>query len=325
MPALLVLWSHLLAALLYGALAVFQLRRWNGDPLNRPLTTAFVVVSIWTIFLSMLDNYGVFAQLTESARNLAFLAFMYGIMQSGGDAGTQRSVKAVYAAVAAVVGLQIVVGGVISEFRSVPSVLAPLISTSQIIGLTIASGSLILVHNLYGQAAPSSRNALRFPMLALAAMWAYDLHLYSVAYFTRSGGAESVRDARRGAGDAGAPVRPGHPRHVQLEAADLARRHLPVALADRHPHLPDRDDVGVAGDGDGRRRLGSRGATRPRFPDDPRGPCAAAVRPGARLAAGDRRQACLRASLRLSRGMAALHRHGRPTGRGQRDRSRNGS
>ena len=46
------LWSHLLAAALYGALAIFQLRHWNGDQLNRPLITAFVVVSVWAIFLA---------------------------------------------------------------------------------------------------------------------------------------------------------------------------------------------------------------------------------------------------------------------------------
>ena len=49
---------------------------------------------------------------------------------------------------------------------------AALASTSQIIGLTIAAGALILVHNIYGLAAPDSRSALRFPMLALAVMWA---------------------------------------------------------------------------------------------------------------------------------------------------------
>ena len=132
-------------------------------PLKRPLITAFVVMSVWAIFLSMLGHYDAFTQLAESARNLAFLAFMYGIMQSGGDGGTQRSVKAVYAAVAAVIGLQIVVGGVIPEFRNMPLMFATLVATSQIVGLTIAAGALILVHNLYGQAAPSSRNALRFP------------------------------------------------------------------------------------------------------------------------------------------------------------------
>jgi putative PEP-CTERM system histidine kinase len=155
------------------------------------------VVSVWNIFLAMLGSYAVPSQLAESARNLTFLAFMYGIVQTGGGGASQRSVKAVYAAVAAVIGLQIVVGGVIPEYRHVPVVFATLVSTGQIIGLTVAAGALILVHNLYGQAAPASRPALRYPMLALAAMWAYDLHLYSVAWFSR-GGAEDLF-AMRGA------------------------------------------------------------------------------------------------------------------------------
>jgi putative PEP-CTERM system histidine kinase len=184
MFSLVSLWSHLLAALLYGALAVFQLRHWNGDPRNRPLVTAFAVMSVWTIFLAMLGGYAFLAQLAESGRNLAFLAFMYGIMREADASGSQRAVKAVYAAVAAAIGIQIVVGGVISKFAGEPLLFQRLAWTAQLIGLTISAGSLILVHNLYGQAAPVSRGALRFPMLALAAMWAYDLHLYTVAYFT---------------------------------------------------------------------------------------------------------------------------------------------
>jgi len=191
------LWSHLLAAALYGALAVFQLRRWNGDPLNRPLITAFAVVSVWAIFLALLEPHHALTQLAESARNLAFLAFMYGIMQTGEGGASQRAVKAVYAAVAAVIGLQIVVGGVTAEYRALPLVFETLVTTSHMIGLTVAAGALILVHNLYGQAAPASRAALRFPMLALAAMWAYDLHLYTVAWFTR--GAAGDLFAMRGA------------------------------------------------------------------------------------------------------------------------------
>jgi putative PEP-CTERM system histidine kinase len=197
MLELLSLWSHLLAAALYGALAIFQLRHWNGDPRNRPLVTAFAVMAVWTIFLAMLDSYDFLTQLAESARNLAFLAFMYGIMREGDESGSQHSVKAVYAAVAAAVGLQIVVGGIISEFRGQPILFERLVWTAQLIGITISSGSLILVHNLYGQAAPGSRGALRFPMIALAVMWAYDLHLYTVAYFT--GGLAPDLFAMRGA------------------------------------------------------------------------------------------------------------------------------
>ncbi len=183
MTGFIALWGHLLAAALYGALAIFQLRRWNGDARNRPLITAFAAMSVWAIFLGLIGPYTLLAQFAESGRNLAFLAFMYGLM-AGAEGGDQRAVKAVFAAVGGVIGLQIVVGGVMAEFQHVPIVLAMLASTSQIIGLIIAAGALILVHNLYGQAAPGSRSALRFPMLALAVMWAYDLHLYTVAYFS---------------------------------------------------------------------------------------------------------------------------------------------
>ena len=90
------LWSHLLAAALYGALAVFQLRRWNGDPRNRPLISAFAAMSVWTIFLALLGAYNLLAQLAEAARNLAFLAFMYGLMTGTGDGqGSQRALKGV--------------------------------------------------------------------------------------------------------------------------------------------------------------------------------------------------------------------------------------
>src|SRR3954462_2608694 len=190
MTAIFALWSHLLAAALYGALAVYQLRRWNGDPLNRPLITAFASMSVWTIFLALLGPYTFLAQLAESGRNLAFLAFMYGLLAGAEEPRGQRAIKTLFGAVAGVIGLQIVVGGVMPEFEHVPLVFQTLASTSQVIGLIIAAGALILVHNLYGQAAPGSRPALRFPMLALAAMWAYDLHLYTVAYFTRAPGAE---------------------------------------------------------------------------------------------------------------------------------------
>jgi putative PEP-CTERM system histidine kinase len=195
MVGLVALWSHLLAAALYGALAIFQLRHWNRDTLNRPLVTAFAVVSVWSIFLALHGRYEMLTQLSESARNLTFLAFMYGLMQNAGGGAAQGAVKAVYAAVAGVVGLQIVVGGVMGEYHGLPLLFETLVSTVEILGLTIAAGALILVHNLYGQAAPASRGALRFPMLALAAMWAWDLHLYTVAYFSR-GGAETLFAAR---------------------------------------------------------------------------------------------------------------------------------
>jgi putative PEP-CTERM system histidine kinase len=178
-------WSHALAAVLFGALAVWQLRNWHGNSRNRPLVAAFAVMSAWAIFVALLGPRHLTAGLAESARNFAFLAFMYGIVQSAADDERHRAVRIVYTTVAAVIGLQIVIAGVLPRFSAEHVVYQALSSTANILGLTIAAGSLVLVHNLYGQAAPDSRWGIRLPMIALAVMWGYDLHLYTVAYLTR--------------------------------------------------------------------------------------------------------------------------------------------
>jgi putative PEP-CTERM system histidine kinase len=179
------IWGHGLAALLYGVLAVWQLRHWNGDQRNRPLVAAFAVMSVWAVAIASLGPYHLMSGLSESARNFAFLAFMYAIVRSAWDVERQRAVRIVYTTVAGVIGLQIVIAGVIPRFLANPVVFEALLTTAHVLGLTIAAGSLVLVHNLYGQAAPNSRWGIRLPMIALAGMWTYDLHLYTVAYLTR--------------------------------------------------------------------------------------------------------------------------------------------
>ena len=180
------LWSHLLAAALYGALAVWQLRHWNADYRNRPLVAAFAVMSLWAIFVSMLGPHHLMSGLAESARNFAFLAFMYGIVRSAAEDDRQRAVKVVYCTVAGVIGFQIVIAGVLPRFEDRLPIYEALLATGNVLGLIISAGSLVLVHNLYGQASPDSRWGIRLPMIALAAMWVYDLHLYTTAYLTRS-------------------------------------------------------------------------------------------------------------------------------------------
>jgi len=179
-------WSHALAALLFGALALWQLRQWNHDPRNRPLVAAFAVTAAWCLFVAFLGPRSLAAGLAESGRNFAFLAFMYALVRSAADVERQRAVRVVYAVVGGVIGLQLTIAGVLPEFERVPLAYQALTSAAQMIGLTIAAGSLVLVHNLYGQAAPDSRWGLKLPMLALAGMWTYDLHLYTVGYLTRA-------------------------------------------------------------------------------------------------------------------------------------------
>jgi putative PEP-CTERM system histidine kinase len=186
MIVLLGFWAHALAALLYGALALWQLRRWNEDGGNRRLVAAFAATSAWAILSAIQGPYGLGAGIAEAARNFTFLGFMYAIVSRAADERGQGGVKLVYTVLAAVIGLQVTLAGVIPQFAGKAELHEALVSTAQVIGLTIAAGSLILVHNLYGQAAHESRWGLRLPMIALAGMWTYDLHLYTVAWLTRA-------------------------------------------------------------------------------------------------------------------------------------------
>ena len=48
------------------------------------MLSAFVAMSVWTIFLALLGPYTFLTQLAESGRNLAFLGFMYGLLAGAG-------------------------------------------------------------------------------------------------------------------------------------------------------------------------------------------------------------------------------------------------
>ena len=183
MPAFVGLWSHSIAALLYAALALWQARHWK-DASNRPLVGAFAATSLWCLFVATLGPQSALAGLAESARNFGFLAFMYAILRTAKDDGRQRAVTAIYTVIAGVIGFQLTLAGVRPDFEHNKVVWDALISTSQILGLTTAAGSLLLVHNLYAQSTIESRDTIRLPMIALAAMWMYDLHINTVAYFT---------------------------------------------------------------------------------------------------------------------------------------------
>jgi len=178
------LWSHALAAVLYAALALWQLRYWNAGARNRPLFGAFAVTALWAIFVASIGPGSVAAGVAETGRNFAFLAFMFAIFDEA-DGDRQPAVKLVYTVLAAVIGLQLILAGVIPGFANKPLIHDALSAAAQIIGLTVAAGALVLVHNLYGQAAPDSRWGIRLPMIALAATWAYDLNLYTVAWLSR--------------------------------------------------------------------------------------------------------------------------------------------
>jgi putative PEP-CTERM system histidine kinase len=185
--ALIAFWTHALAAALFASLTLWELRRGLAESEQRMLLAAFALTAIWA-WVTAVAPTTMLAAYSETARNLCWIGVLYRL--AGIDSSEEQlGVRPVYAAVAAVLGLQLVVDALplIIDTETLSRGHA-LIVTAIILRLTAAAGSLVLVHNLYGQAAPSSRTGIRLAMIAIAAMWAYDLNLYTIAYFDPASG-----------------------------------------------------------------------------------------------------------------------------------------
>jgi len=209
MQALVAFWSHALAAALYSALVLWELRRGiriGGE--HRMLLAALALTACWA-WLTAVDPHSILAAYAETARNLVWLGVLYRLAEGDGVEGDgadrrQRGVRPVYAAVAGVLGLQLIFDA-LPLMTGTGAADVALRSTAILLRLTAAAGALVLVHNLYGQAAPASRASIRLAMLGLALMWVYDINLYTVVYVD-PGAARGLFDWRGLAVAATAPM-----------------------------------------------------------------------------------------------------------------------
>ena len=181
MDALIVFWSHALAAALFTALMIWRLGHAARQPAQRLLAGAFAMTACWAWLSAVMPGESI-AGYAESARNLVWISLLYGL--SAASEEREHGLKLVYGAVAAVIGLQL-----IADTLRLISPSGTIAQTSLILRITTAAGALVLVHNVYGQAAPASRSHIRLASLGLALLWVYDLNLYTVAYL----GAASAR------------------------------------------------------------------------------------------------------------------------------------
>ena len=178
MDALILFWSHALAAVLFVALMIWRLSEASRQSGQRLLVSAFAMTACWAWLNAVMPGEPLVG-FAESARNLIWIGLLYSLSAASDE--RQHGVRLVYGAVAAVIGMQLVADtlGLISPSGAIAQ-------TSLILRITTAAGALVLVHNLYGQAAPASRSHLRFAMLGLALLWIYDLNLYTVTYLGAS-------------------------------------------------------------------------------------------------------------------------------------------
>jgi putative PEP-CTERM system histidine kinase len=174
--SLIAFWSHAFAAALFAALTLWRIRDATRQPLQRFLAGAFAITACWA-WLAAVGAGEPVVGYAESARNLLWISLLYSLSAAGDE--REHGLKLVYGAVAAVIGLQLI--GATLELISPSGALA---QTGLVLRITTAAGALVLVHNLYGQAAPASRSHIRLATLGLALIWFYDLNLYTITYLT---------------------------------------------------------------------------------------------------------------------------------------------
>jgi putative PEP-CTERM system histidine kinase len=178
-------WSHAIAAILFGALAVWQVQRRVNDGQGLMLLFASMVTALWALLTAMSGHNSVGSQLSEQFRNAAWLLFMYRLWRNGDAAHRPKTVAALYAVIAGVILLTTGVLLIGETIRLPDRVAEAMYLPSAVMRMMIAVGALVLVHNLYNAATVATRAAIRLPMFALALVWVYDLNLYTICYLAR--------------------------------------------------------------------------------------------------------------------------------------------
>jgi putative PEP-CTERM system histidine kinase len=184
MVALVGVWSHALAAVLFGLLALWQFTRQERRVSMGILGLAFLLTAVWAGLAAATDPGSVLARLGETARNLGFLTFMYVLLRHGLGDDRRPFVGLVYVALFLLVVLQVMIDGALALLSEGAELNAIALASMLMLNLCFAIGALLLVHALYTVAAPETRWGIRPTMIGITAMWAYDLNLYTFAWLT---------------------------------------------------------------------------------------------------------------------------------------------
>jgi putative PEP-CTERM system histidine kinase len=186
-------WGHFVAGLAYTALAVWLVRRFDWK--NRAQTLLIVAIALtalWGYCSAFAAPISLPAHIAETARNLAWMGFMFALMRSSEGQQQPRSINMIYAALLFVLLSQPLFDMLTRSLMLGTPAAGFAMQTSVLLRMIFGAGALVLVHNLYSVAAPETRSGISLPMAALAALWTFDLNLYTISYLTSEMSAELV-------------------------------------------------------------------------------------------------------------------------------------
>jgi len=158
-------WSYALAACLFASVILWRLRD-RAEGTARLLIAGYFATVVWASISAMRGPVDVLTMPAETLRNLAWLIMLHAMWGDIKDEA-HSGLKLVFSAVALVIGTQFALNLIMVLAPVTADVSHDVLTTERLLRITMASGALVLVHNLYGQATPKSRLAIRGPMLGL--------------------------------------------------------------------------------------------------------------------------------------------------------------
>jgi putative PEP-CTERM system histidine kinase len=175
-----------------GAIALATLAIWLWPRRGRmgncgtPMVVALLLTSGFCVALAAGEPRSVASSFAESARNLGWFWVIYTLFAASPQTVGIAPVRAVVFSLAFVELLHFGVDLSLFRLGSDEGAIPFVFDFDILFRLLVTVGGLMLVHNLYASTPRPARGGLRWPVMALATLWLFDLNLYSVAYLTGS-------------------------------------------------------------------------------------------------------------------------------------------
>lgn len=185
--------AYTAGAIICALVAVWIARK--GDAAREDRTPAIVAVALtanWCFAAASFEPGRAIVELTEIARNLAWLFMLFRMFANDGRDETLSLVRPAVLALAFVEVLQFVLLLIARRYAVTPELAELTHQTAALFRIMVAVGALVLLHNLYVGAAASSRQILRWNAASLAGLWAFDLNYFTVGYLLGANPVELV-------------------------------------------------------------------------------------------------------------------------------------
>lgn len=181
-------WAFLAAAFAFLLLTGWRWERRRSDRNGsaRAEIAAFTLTAAWALIIAGTGHETLVGQLFETLRSLAWLSVAFVLFSRDGRHTSVAPIRPVMAALVFVEMLQFLLLMMNLRYGGNAVAQGMIFQISVLFRLLVATGALVLVHNLYAGAMAQQRVALRWTCMALATIWGYDLNLYTIAYLSHS-------------------------------------------------------------------------------------------------------------------------------------------